>query len=141
MAKKDDAAAAADKDTGARSFIHFLRSIDQGCFEQELSEELHEMGKRLAEVTDTGVDAKGELVIKLSFKAQSDRAGTVTVIHDVKAKHPKLKRSAGGTFWIGKGANFETKHPTQQELPLRVVVDAPSARDIDDANPAPVRSI
>lgn len=135
MSKKNDAADddSPPKDEGARSFAHFVLAIDQGALNAELSDELRELAKKLHETTyATGNKAKGEIVLKLSFVADTDRANTVHIAHDVKVKLPKVKRSSGGTFWLTKGNNFATEQPRQQKLPLREVGGTTaSARELD----------
>jgi hypothetical protein len=121
---------------GPRSFLVFLRDIDDGTIADEASKYLHELTGKLSDLVAVyGGVAKGTLTLTVNLSALAN--GTVDVLADVKVKEPKPKR-ARSVFYLTKGRNLSPDNPRQQKLPLREVPPvAGKARDIADDRPAP----
>jgi hypothetical protein len=125
---------------GPRSFLHFLEDLGQGDAARELSEELFELGGRLAhESSAREAKVKGELTLKITFSVEKN--GLVTTNYEIKRKDPK-RSTTPGVSWLTAGGNFADRDPRQAELPgLREVpggrANTPPrelsvGRDIDD---------
>lgn len=124
---------------GPRSFLNFLAELGQGDAQRELSDELHELGKRLANES-LARDAKvsGELTLKIKFKAEKN--GLVSTGYEIKRKDPS-RSTTPGVAWLTPGGNFTSENPRQAELPgLREIPggrgqtprEITVGRDIDD---------
>lgn len=118
-----------DNETGPRSFIHFLGALGDGLIARDLSENLHDVERKLHDIAlATGANAKGEITIKLSFK--TDKAGVCTVTPDVKMKLP-MKPTTSGIMWHDpKTGHLTASNPRQ--LTLGKLREVPRARFVDD---------
>lgn len=120
----DDPAAATDdgkkkKEEGPRSMVRFLATLSEGELEAEGSYELHELVKRLQEVSSmTRAKAKGSLKLKLNLVA--DTSGTVAVFYSIDVAQPK-KPTTPAVYWMTKGGNLSATDTRQLELRPRSV--------------------
>jgi hypothetical protein len=114
-------------DTFAR-FTRFLEHLADGKLDERLNSELEDMGRALVrEAKDSGMEAKGKLVLQLDFSCEPN--AEVSVDYKLKATQPRPP-SVSSTVWLtGKGA-FCPDKPSQPRLPhterggrIRVVED------------------
>lgn len=106
---------------GPRSFALVLQQVADGQCHIDASEELHALLAECARVANaTRGEAKGELLLKLSFSVEAEPSSLVSVKYSIKTKAPEKKRPAG-LFWLTKGKNLSQQNPRQQQLPLREV--------------------
>lgn len=102
-------------DEGPRSFTHFLEHLGGGDARRELSEELHELGKRLAhETAARDRNATGEITLKIKLKA--DKSGLVSTTYEIKRKDPS-RTATPGVVWLTRGGNLSPENPRQSDLP------------------------
>lgn len=124
-----------DDQEGPRNFGVFLRTVEGGSFEIELSDTLYRMTEDLGKhVSQYGGKAKGEIAIVLKF--EHDQKGQVQVMTEVKTKTPKAKRAAT-PFWVTRGGNLVDHNPKQTRLKFKDVSAPPQQppRDVG-ATPA-----
>ena len=122
MSKKDEKAADAATDSGARSFAVFLTKFGEGTLHAELSEALRDTVKTLeTHAADFG-KAKGVLTLNLAIAIDRE-GGLVVIVPEVKSKLPKPLRKHG-VFWIDKSQNLVAENPRQTTLPLAAVPQA-----------------
>lgn len=119
-------------DTAPRSFVRFLADLGDGHTARDLSEDLHEMEKKLHDLAiATGAKAKGEL--KLSLKFSTDALGVCTVTPEVKLTLPKKPTTAGIMWHNPKTGHLSASNPRQLELgKLREVPRARFVESDDD---------
>lgn len=122
---------------GPRSFLHFLTELGGGDAGRELSEELHELGRRLLhESTAREAKVTGELTLKIKLKAE--RNGLVATFYEIKRKDPS-RSTTPGVAWLTAGGNLSSENPRQADLPGLREVPRPSGevRDINARHGAP----
>lgn len=121
---------------GPRSFVNVLAKISDGELESEASYQLHELGKRLQELSlMTHGKAKGK--VKLILNLTADPSGTVALSYQIDVTAPKMPTTPA-IFWLTKGGNLTPQNPKQLEIGgLR---DVTAKRELRDAPaPAPTR--
>lgn len=114
------------KEEGPRSFLTLLGKVADGELESSGSYELHELAKRLQELSAlTHGKAKGKL--KLILNMVADPSGTVGLTYSIDVTAPKMPTTPA-LFWLTKGGNLSPTNPKQMGLPLRDV--SPPKREI-----------
>jgi hypothetical protein len=113
---------------GTRDFGAFLRMVNDGSFQHELSSALYKVNGELAIIAGNEGSAKGQLTITVNLK--HDESGTVTVEPVVKVKVPEPRRRKS-TFWLTPGGNLSPNNPKQTKLEFRdVSAPAAAAKDV-----------
>ncbi|MDF3280856.1 hypothetical protein [Gordonia sp. N1V] len=95
-------------DNTIRPFADFLRELQKGEIHQELSEQLHALIGRVAEVGKAGS-------LTLTLKVKRDRSGMIQIDDDVKAKLPQWERPSSMWF-VDKNGNPTKRDPQQLEF-------------------------
>ncbi len=133
VAPAGGAAASNQKEEGPRSLVRFLATLSSGELESEGSYELHELVKRLQEVSVmTHAKAKGSLKVKLNLVA--DTSGTVAVFYSIDVAQPK-RPTTPAVYWMTKGGNLSATDTRQLELRPRAVGGQREVREAPDAAP------
>lgn len=116
---------------GAELFVKWIRELGDGVTARDLGDDLFKLLRELNDqALDQGVAVKGEIGIKLKFKA--DKSGVVTVNVESKVTQPK-KPTSGGVGWLTPKGEWSATNPKQLELgKLREVVGPTHARDEGD---------
>lgn len=121
-----------EDEEGPRSFIHFLDELGGGDAARELSEELHELGRKmLAETLTRERKCTGELTLKIKLKAEKN--GLVGTTYEIKRKDPS-RSTTPGVAWLTASGNLSSENPRQADLPgLRELPGGRATpRDVDD---------
>lgn len=102
-----------------RSFGVFLRTLNEGECEADLSREMNELLAKLRALAeeDNG-SAKGSLVLTLNFEV--DVKDQCEIGYFIKTKEPTPTRHKANV-WLNKSGNVVFENPRQQKLPLREV--------------------
>lgn len=119
-----------DEQHGARSFVHFLADLADGHANRELSADLRKLSVELNDLAlSLGATVKGELSVKLIFKAE--KTGVVTVTCESNLKLPK-RPTPGGVMWLTTDGHLTAANPKQ--LSLGALREIPGGR-------APIRDV
>jgi hypothetical protein len=130
-------AAVKPAEEGPRSMVRFLATLSDGELEAEGSYELHELVKRLQEVSMmTHAKAKGTLKLKLNLVA--DTSGTVAVFYTIDVVQPK-KPTTAAVYWMTKGGNLSATDTRQLELRPRSVGEKRETREAPES--APIKEV
>lgn len=133
------AAAINSKEEGPRSLVRFLAGLATGELESEGSYQLHELVKRLQEISKmTHGKAKGKLKIALHLVA--DPSGTVSVAYVVDKTEPKMP-TTGSVYWMTKGGNLSATDTRQLELRPRAVGGQREVREAPAPEAAPPKEV
>jgi hypothetical protein len=97
-----------------RSFAVLLHEIGDGSLLAALSAELHDVVSKCQDFAlNEGATGRGELVLKLTIKAEKN--GTAALTTAITSKAPRAKLPPQG-LWISKGGNLLTENPRQVRL-------------------------
>lgn len=111
-----------------RSFAVLLHELGEGSLLALLSSELQEVVNKCQDYAlSEGAPGNGEIVLKLTLKAEKN--GTCAVRSEVKSKAPRPKLPPAA-LWISKGGNLLIENPRQQRLALKDVNKRGEARDL-----------
>lgn len=125
-------------DTGIKGMAVLLTKLDEGGYEREASDEMHELCKRLAQHATHFGKAKGEIVMTLKFDV--DNAGTCNIATDLNIKEPKPIR--GRTMvWLDRQNYIALQNPRQGDLPGIREVPRPAAPVDVDTETGEVRDL
>jgi hypothetical protein len=125
------------KEEGPRSFAVFIQGLAQGDANQELSNELHQLGIAMQkEADERGEEVTGSLV--LTLRAKAEPRGIAHFNWKVKRTDPEKKR-IGGAVWFSRGGNFVDADPRQPELFPREVKNKPY--DVVDVAGNPINDV
>lgn len=114
----------------ARTFSNLLGRLEEGQLDQDLTEVLSEMVRRLVDIErDIGGRPQGEITLKLKLKLDDGMFETRT---EYKVAMPKETRSRS-LFYATARNTLTARNPRQRALPFGV-------RDIS-AGPAVVRDV
>lgn len=100
----------------AHTFDELIQELDSGSANTELSAELRELNKQLRLRAEQVGAAKGEITLKLKFKAVN--TGRVDIAYEASIKRPG-PRKVEETRWIGDKGQLAVSDPRQEKLPLR----------------------
>lgn len=124
---------------GPRAFARTLELIADGTCHVELSEEQHDLLKKLhSHAMHTQGVAQGEITLKIKYRVEA--TGVVGLKYDVKVKEPtKLRPNA--VMWITPGGNLTPQNPKQPELFPREVPKPAPARELPEESTPAARSV
>lgn len=95
----------------ARAFCEIFKEIDDGFFEDTVSQKFHEVVEAVE-----STKKKGEIVIKLTIKPKAGH-DVMILTPDVKAKIPDSDKM-DTLFFVTSDNNLVRKSPRQMELPM-----------------------
>lgn len=113
-------------------FVFMLQQLRGGKTAEELSADINQL------VQDCrSVGKKGELVLKITIEPDKGDTGQYFIDAQHKVAAPKFAK--GKTmFWGTPEGNLQRQDPSQGELPLRVIPDAPPQPQALDTAPKTV---
>jgi len=112
---------------GPRNFGQFVAEHEDGRFHAAATDVFHAtlVAVRDAAMLKGGI-AKGKLTLTLDIEMDGEN---IEIIADLVAKVPKLKRGRS-IWWLTPQGHLCRSNPSQPELPLRDVMQQPSALTI-----------
>ena len=110
----------------ANTFADFVRFLEDGQFDAELSNALQELNTEMSHVAiESGGKAKGKLTLTLDF-ALEGKVFTISSKHKVDVPEPKRPKSV---MWSTQDGRFTPSNPQQGQLFGVREVGAPGMRD------------
>jgi hypothetical protein len=120
-----------EKDEGSRAFSVLLHDLEDGALHAELSAQLRDLNRAIAEHAEAFGKARGTLTLSLTLSVERG-GGPVVVGASLASKAPRTERP-NTVLWLTKGHNLTADNPRQQKLPLRdVTLPAEDARDVTE---------
>ena len=116
-----------------RSFGGLLQALEGGQLLADMGDKLQELNGKLTRVAEAQGKAKGELVLRVKFSA--DSGGTVQLDAEFSIKEPKLVRERT-VLWLTKDATLTGDNPKQAKLPLREVAGPKAPKAVPAQQPA-----
>ncbi len=104
---------------GPRPFNRFLARLGDGDCHQQMSDEVHKLGKLMHGLLEKGASkVKGSITLKIDLSA--DMSGIVDTDYTISVREPRAKGARTLLFMTDDGELSET-NPKQMALPLQDV--------------------